>query len=313
MSSCPSLATNFLEKTLDSPLMNAAGVRDTSEDELKTLGEAKALGAMVSKSTTLKPREGNPHPRYYEGKILTTNSTGLANEGYLFYDEMAGHLTKPYIVSVASLDSMEDMKTIIDRLAANPKIFALEINLSCPNIVGKSQPAYDFERLESYLAYLTRDLTKAWGLKLPPYFDQAHFETVAAILKRHRPHYLACINSVPMGLVIDGDSESYGIKPNWGRGGMGGEAIKAIALSSVQTFRLLMGPDLPIVGCGGISSGMDVYEHFLAGATAVQVGSTLMREGVGEGSSRILAEFQEILLAKGHKDPSSIVPLCYRS
>ena len=306
------LQTTFLGATLPTPLMNSAGVHDTTREELLDLDKALGVSVVVSKSTTLHRRDGNPHPRYFHNSILSTNSTGLANEGHSFYGDMADHLTKPYIVSVASLGPPEEMKLVVDHLAKNPKIFAIEINLSCPNIVGKPQPAYDFVALDFYLGLLTFGLEKPWGIKLPPYFDTTHFEQVAKILKRYKPHYLACINSVPLGLVIDGESETYAIKPNQGRGGLGGQVIKPIALSNVQTFRLLMGPDLPIVGCGGIASGMDAYEHFLAGASLVQVGTTLMREGVEEGSARIAKELDAILLGKGIKSLGDIVPLCHR-
>lgn len=308
----PCLQTSFLGATFPTPFMNSAGVHDTSRKDLEDLDHASFLSAIVSKSTTFYPRDGNPHPRYFDNDVLSTNSTGLANEGYLFYDDMANHVTKPYIVSVASVGPLEDMKQVVDHLAKNPKIFAIEINLSCPNVVGKPQPAYDFERLDHYLKVLTSDLDKPWGLKMPPYFDTTHFEAVATILKTHNPHYIACINSVPLGLVIDGDTETYAIKPNQGRGGLGGQVIKPIALSNVQTFRVLMGPELTIVGCGGIASGMDAYEHFLAGATMVQIGTTLMRDGVDEGSARIAKELEDILHAKGIKSLGDIVPLCYR-
>jgi dihydroorotate dehydrogenase (fumarate) len=69
---------------------------------------------------------------------------------------------------------------------------------------------------------------------------------------------------------------------------------------------------VPIVGCGGIASGLDVYEHFLAGATAVQIGSTLMKEGPDGGSTRILAELKDLLIRKGVASLDSIVPLVFR-
>ena len=312
MDSNPDLSTEFLGTILQGPMMNSAGVWDTSEDDLLDLDKAPHLAAIVSKSTTFEARDGNPHPRYHHDDLCSVNSTGLANKGYVFYGEMASRLTKPYIVSVASLDSIERMKKVVDHLAANPHILAIEINLSCPNIVGKSQPAYDFDRLDAYLKILTSDLEKPWGIKLPPYFDNTHFERVAEILKTYKPHYLACINSVPLALHIDPHTETYSIKPNRGRGGLGGASIRQISLANVQTFRLLMGPEIPIVGCGGITSGADLFEHILAGANLVQVGTQLLKEGVKEASARIHRELADLLQKKGYKSLDEVVPLCYR-
>jgi len=306
------LSTPFLGKTLPTPMMNAAGVLDTTEEELRALDATSRLSVTVSKSTTLEPREGNPHPRYHEDALCSVNSTGLANKGYLFYDAIAPSLTKPYIVSVASLGSLDDMKTVVDHLAKNSAILAIEINLSCPNIVGKSQPAYDFERLDHYLKVLTEDIVKPWGIKLPPYFDMVHFEAVAKILQVYKPHYLACINSVPLALHIDPVKEAYSIVPNKGRGGLGGASIRQISLANVQTFRLLMPPTTVIVGCGGITSGSDLLEHILAGANLVQIGTQLLREGPEEASRRIAQELQDLLESKGYKTLDEVVPLCLR-
>lgn len=306
------LTTKFLNHILPTPIMNSAGVFDTTEGELLHLDKTPNLSVIVSKSTTLKARKGNDHPRYYHDSYCSVNSTGLANNGYLFYDEMASKLTKPYIVSVASLDSIEEMKYIIDHLAKNPKITAIEINLSCPNIVGKSQPAYDFPRFDEYLNILTNDLIKPWGIKLPPYFDNTHFETVANILKKYKPHYISCINSIPLALHIDPIKETYSIKPNQGRGGMGGLSIRQVALANVQTFRQLMPPETVIIGCGGITSGLDLFEHILAGANLVQIGTQLIRETPKKAIDRIIRELNQLLIKKEYKKLTEVIPLCQR-
>lgn len=306
------LTTKFLDQTLPTPIMNSAGVFDTTEAELLHLDKTEHISAIVSKSTTFKPREGNDHPRYFHDAYCSVNSTGLANNGYLFYDEMAEKLSKPYIVSVASLDSIEEMKHVIDHLAKNPKILAIEINLSCPNIVGKSQPAYDFPRFDQYLKTLTTDLKKPWGIKLPPYFDNTHFQTVATILQKYNPHYISCINSVPLALHIDPIKETYSIRPNNGRGGIGGLAIKQISLANVQTFRQLMPPETTIIGCGGVTSGLDLFEHILAGANLVQIGTQLIRETPQKATERIVNELQQLLIKKEYRTLTEVIPLCQR-
>jgi dihydroorotate dehydrogenase (fumarate) len=306
------LTTKFLNHILPNPIMNSAGVFDTTEEELLHLDKTPNISAIVSKSTTYNSREGNDHPRYFHDPYCSVNSTGLANNGYLFYDKMATKLKKPYIVSVASLDSIEEMKKVIDHLAENPKITAIEINLSCPNIVGKSQPAYDFPRFDEYLKTLTTDLTKPWGIKLPPYFDNQHYKEAANILKKYKPHYICCINSIPLALHIDPIKEKYSIKPNNGRGGMGGLSIRQVALANVQTFRQLMPPDTVIIGCGGITSGFDLFEHILAGANLVQIGTQLIRDTPRKATDRIINELEQLLIKKEYKTLTEVIPLCQR-
>lgn len=306
------LTTKFLNHTLSTPIMNSAGVFDTTEAELLHLDKTPHISAIVSKSTTYKAREGNDHPRYFHDPYCSVNSTGLANNGYLFYDDMASKLSKPYIVSVASLDSLDEMKLVIDHLAKNPKITAIEINLSCPNIVGKSQPAYDFPRFDEYLKILTTDLTKPWGIKLPPYFDNVHFQTVSTILKKYKPDYISCINSIPLALHIDPIKETYSIKPNQGRGGMGGLSIRQVALANVQTFRQLIPPETTIIGCGGITSGLDLFEHILAGANLVQIGTQLIRETPQKATERITNELKQLLIKKEYETLTQVIPLCQR-
>ena len=306
------LNTKFLDQILPTPIMNAAGVFDTTKDELFLLNKATNISVIVSKSCTYESRIGNEHPRYHHDSNCSVNSTGLANKGYKFYNKISSKLSKPYMVSVASLDKIDKMKEIVDTLATNPLILGIEINLSCPNIVGKSQPAYDFTLLDDYLKILTTDLSKPWGIKLPPYFDNQHFKQAATILKKYSPHFITCVNSIPLALHIDPITESYSIKPNYGRGGLGGTSIRQISLSNVQTFRQLMPESTTIIGCGGITSGLDLFEHILAGANLVQIGTQLIRETPNKATTRIISELVELLTTKDYKTLTQVIPLCKR-
>lgn len=310
---------SFINHLFKSPIMNAAGVYDTTYEELDLLAGVEGLSLIVSKSCTLEKRDGNPEPRYYHDRICSVNSTGLANKGYKYYGEVAKRLNsklelsgKKFIVSIASLDGITGMKQMITYFSGIDEVFALELNLSCPNIVGKSQPAYDFEQLNLYLGILTEDLEKPWGIKLPPYFDNCHFQKVASILSKYKPSFITCVNSIPLTLHIDPDEEKYQIAPNWGRGGLGGACIKSIALANVQTFRQLLGGDIPIIGCGGITRGKDLFEHILAGASMVQIGTQFYKEGPRKAVSRIMKELEDHLEKRGYSTLDEIIPLCCR-
>lgn len=122
-------------------------------------------------------------------------------------------------------------------------IAAIEINLACPNIIGKPMVAYDFETFDKTLNSICshpKFAKKPVGLKLPPYFDFPHFEMFVRIIKKYPISFLVTINSIPNGLVVNTATESQGIVPKNGLGGIGGGFIKPTALANVNIlYRLL--------------------------------------------------------------------------
>jgi dihydroorotate dehydrogenase (fumarate) len=137
------------------------------------------------------------------------------------------------------------------------------------------------------------------GLKLPPYFDPVHFKKLYDILSNYTDiiKFLTAINSVGNALIIDPDNECVVIKPKKGLGGLGGNYIKPIALSNISQLYRLLGDNMIIIGCGGISTGLDVFEQILCGASFCQIGSQLMIEGEG-CFKRIQNELIEIMKKK---------------
>jgi len=300
------LATTIAKKDLKTCIWNAAGVNCTTQAELEALGKSDA-GLVLSKSCTLLPREGNPQPRYYHqaDPYLTINSTGLANQGYKFYGDMANYMEvtyeKPYFVSVSGL-SKEDNLDILHYFQETP-VNGIELNLSCPNVPGKSQIGYDFEASEEFLRQIFEEVDQIvpLGLKLPPYFDGCHIRKMSEIIVQYPISFITCINSLGNGLVLEPVTERVVIKPKGGLGGIGGSVVKPIALSNVYQFsKALDGSGIQVIGCGGIRNGWDAFEHILVGASAVQVGSTLQEEGVGS-ITRIGNELREIMRNKGYQ------------
>lgn len=292
------ISVAFAGVSLENCVFNASGPRCVSLEELKALGESKA-GAILTKSCTVLFREGNPEPRYRDIEGGSLNSMGLPNLGYEKYIELSPQLKqfgKPVLASVAGL-TLEDNKKIFE--AMNSSDFdAIEFNLSCPNIPGKPQVGYDFEMTEKYLEEIFALSKKPIGLKLPPYFDFVHFEQMAEILRKFPVKFLSCINSIGNALIIDPEEEKVVIKPKGGFGGLGGKYIKPTALANVRTFSELL-PTIPVIGVGGVYTGRDVFEFILAGATAVQVGTTLMQEGPS-CFGRIGNELAEMMEKKGY-------------
>jgi len=296
----PSLSTTLAGQKLETCIYNASGPLCTTEEELDALGQS-AAGAILSKSATLEFRAGNEQPRYVETKWGSINSMGLPNEGYKFYAnyaEKAATHNKPYIMSVSGM-GFDDNVTIVNYLANNNNVAAIELNLSCPNVPGKPQAGYDFEQSRALLEKVFEVTKQPLGVKLPPYFDIPHFEMMAEVLNDFPISFATCINSIGNGLVIDTDSECVVIRPKKGFGGIGGDFIKPTALANVRKFYTLLKDDVDIIGVGGIKNGMDAFEHILCGASAVQIGTQLMREGTN-CFTRIADELKDIMCKKGY-------------
>jgi len=229
------------------------------------------------------------------------------------------HPYKTRFISIAGM-TLDENKALIDMIFDDTEqyykyIDAIEINLSCPNLVSHQQLAYDFSELAIYLGILIPYIQTCkpssgaehirLGLKLPPYFEFVQFDTITKILTPFTGsiHFIHCINSVPNGLVIDPETESPVIKPKDGFGGLGGAIIKPIALANVRAFYTRFrdkGINIDIIGSGGVSTGTDVFEFILAGAEMVSVGSQLMIEGV-VCFEHILEELEEVMTVKGYE------------
>ena len=293
------LSATIAGVTFPSCFMNAAGALCVTRQELTALGRSRA-GAIVTKSMTVDARAGNPEPRYYGFPGGSINSMGLPNLGYQAYAELIPELKtfgKPVIASVAGLCE-DDFPTIASTInAARPDL--IEVNLSCPNIPGKPQIGYDPDASERLLKRVRQVITVPMGVKLPPYFDPAHHEAMAKVIGRCGVDFITMINSVGNGLVVDSEREAVVIKPKGGFGGLGGTLIKPVALANVRAFYKLFQGRIPIIGTGGIVHGGDAFEHLLCGASAVQIGTALVEEGL-ELFGRLEKELTEVLSKKGY-------------
>lgn len=283
--------------------MNASGVHCMTVKELEELSASKA-GAFITKSATTSERQGNPEPRYYSVPLGSINSMGLPNEGFDYYlnyvikyqKEHAGEAIPFFSVAGMSLD---ENLNLLQKIEESEFKGVTELNLSCPNVPGKPQVAYDFEMTEQILNSVFKFFKKPLGVKLPPYFDFAHFDTMAKILNQFPLAYVNCINSIGNGLYIDVNEESVVVKPKNGFGGIGGEYIKPTALANVRAFYTRLNPNIKIIGTGGIKTGQDAFEHLLCGATMLQVGTELYKEGVSI-FARLEKELKEIMDQKGY-------------
>ena len=299
-----SLETTFANHTFANPFMNASGVHCMTTQELDELAHSEA-GAFITKSCTINERKGNPEPRYFDVPLGSINSMGLPNLGFSYYLEYAlayekaqKNQNQPLFFSIAGMSVQENLEMLGEIEKSGFKGIT-ELNLSCPNVPGKPQLAYDFEATYETLKEVFSIFSKPLGIKLPPYFDFAHFDQMADILNQFPLTYVNAINSVGNGLYIDTDKEAVVIKPKEGFGGIGGEYIKPTALANVRAFYTRLKPEIQIIGTGGIRTGQDAFEHLLCGASMLQIGTELHKEGP-EIFSRITNELTQIMSEKGY-------------
>lgn len=296
-----STATKIGSFTFDNCLMNAAGVYCMTREELLEI-EASAAGSFVTKTGTLNARPGNPEPRYADTLLGSINSMGLPNHGYQYYLDFVTELqnnpdSKPHFLSLVGL-SQDETHTILKAVEASDYKGLIELNLSCPNVPGKPQIAYDFETTEAILTEVFTYFTKPLGVKLPPYFDIVHFDQAATVFNKFPLTFVNCINSIGNGLVIE--DETVLIKPKNGFGGIGGDYVKPTALANVHAFYQRLNPSIQIIGTGGVKTGRDAFEHILCGASMVQIGTALHQEGPAI-FERITSELKAIMQEKGYE------------
>jgi len=319
-SSTISLKTTVAGIPLDCCVYNASGPRTGTTAALCKIANS-ASGAVLAKSATCLEQRGNPLPRTWVSEESSMNSEGLPNSGIDYYidannitdamkcsNDTTSSTNKPYMVSISG-KSLDDNVQMITKVLNSPssleKIACLELNLACPNIIGKPIIAYDFEQMKIVLETVANipNIEKlTLGVKLPPYFDDPHFAMAASVLNQYSNiiKYVASINTIGNALVIDVEAEMPYISSNHGFAGLSGRAVKHTALANVYKMRKLLNSDIDVVGVGGIETGQDVFEFLLCGASAVQVGTCHWKEGP-KCFDRICAELQQLLQKKGYK------------
>lgn len=295
------ISTKIAGVKLDGCVFNASGVRDETLLDLENLAKSKSCSVLM-KSCTLTPRKGNPAPRYANLEYGSINSMGLPNLGYRAYIKFSKILEKKYqkpvIASICGL-SLSDNIIIFKAFNESP-IDLIEFNPGSPNTIGKPIVGYDFEEMDRLLDSVSRVCKKPFGVKLPPYFDLAHFERMANVIKKYPVKFVTCVNSIGNGLAIDPRTEKVLIKPKGGLGGIAGGYIKYTALANVRMFYQLLGDKIQVIGVGGVYSGIDAFEFILAGASAVQVGTAYLQKGLGI-FAKIQNQLKRFMNEKGYQ------------
>ncbi|MBU0711992.1 dihydroorotate dehydrogenase [bacterium] len=254
---------------LSNPVLTASGTFGYG-DELVEILDINRFGGIVTKSLSLEPRIGNPSPRIVETVSGMINSIGLANIGLEAFLEQKKpflrELNCKVIVNIAA-KTEEEFGTVIQKLDNEDWIAGYEINVSCPNVKeGGIAFGTDSQVLDRLTQTLRKTTKRFLIIKLSP--NVTDIAAMAKIVQDNGADAVSLINTV-YGAAID----IYTRKPkiNTIIGGLSGPAIKPIAVANI--IKVQNSVDIPIIGIGGISSGEDVVEFILAGASAVQLGT----------------------------------------
>ncbi|PJC50709.1 MAG: dihydroorotate dehydrogenase [Nitrosopumilales archaeon CG_4_9_14_0_2_um_filter_34_16] len=270
----PSLATSIGKIQLDKPVMLASGILGISLDVFKRL-HASGAGAVVTKSLSTAPWEGYPNPTIFSVKGGGwINAVGLSNPGASNFAKMIEpNQDVPIIVSLVG-SVPEDFEFMIKQFE-NCKVKAYELNLSCPHVAKVGLEVGDDPGLVKAIVSTVKNVTTVPVIAKVGLGTSNYLNTVRTAIDSGIDAITA-INTV-RAIAIDVELQRPILSNKFG--GLSGTPIKPIALRCV--YEISSQYDIPIIGCGGISTWEDAIEFFLAGASAVQLGSAIGDNWVG--------------------------------
>jgi dihydroorotate dehydrogenase (NAD+) catalytic subunit len=291
------LRVEFCGLDLAHPIVNGSGTYDAIAAR-RAFGDALLerfpFSAFVSKTITLKPRDGNPPPRLYETPAGMINSIGLPNkglDGYLAHDlpELA-RLPVPLITNVMGATA-DEIAALVEAVDARPEIDAVELNVSCPNVKTGLDIGADPAELGSVIARVRPLTAKPLIVKLTP--NASDVAAAAQAAEAAGADAVSLINTL----------RAYAPHPRspgtpWlggGTGGLSGPAVRAVALAQVRAVAQRV--SIPIVGMGGVQTGRHAAQLLDAGATLVAVGTESFRDPAA--GTRIQHELHHLFAKSG--------------
>ncbi len=264
----PSLATSVGKIQLDRPVMLASGILGISLDVFNRLYRSGA-GAVVTKSLSKEPWEGYPNPTIFSVKGNGwINAVGLSNPGAPnFAKIIEPNKDVPIIVSLVG-SIPEEFEMMIKEFE-NCKVTAYELNLSCPHVAKVGLEVGDDPELVKKIVTTVKNSTDVPVIAKVGLGTTHYLNTVSTAIESGIDAITA-INTI-RAMAIDVETKRPILSNKFG--GLSGTPIKPIALRCV--YEISSKYDIPIIGCGGISTWEDAVEFFLAGASAIQIGSAI--------------------------------------
>jgi len=286
---------------LANPVMTASGTFGYGT-EYSHLFDIQQLGAIVCKGTTLEPRDGNPQPRLAETACGVLNSIGLQNIGVnALIKEKApiwASWRVPVIVNIAG-ETIDDYAQLAGKLDGVAGISAIEINISCPNIkAGGAEFGANPESAAEVTAAVKAATSLPILVKLTP--NTSDIARVAMAVAEAGADAISLINTL-RGVAIDITTR----RPLLGdiTGGLSGPAIKPVALYMV--YEVAGAVEVPVIGCGGITTASDAIEFIMAGASAIQIGTASFTNP--RAPLDVLEGIKQLMKKEGIKDIAELI------
>jgi dihydroorotate dehydrogenase (NAD+) catalytic subunit len=263
------LRVNIGALALKNPVMTASGTFGYGL-EFQDFVPLHELGGIIVKGTTLKPREGNDYPRMAETAGGMLNCVGLQNKGVDYFCEhiypQLQDLDTNVIVNVSG-SSPEDYAECAARIDALEHVPAIELNISCPNVKdGGMAFGVTCQGAESVVKAVRQRYHKTLIVKLSP--NVTNIADIARSCEAQGADSVSLINTL-MGMSID--IERRRSRLSIGTGGLSGPAVKPVAVRMV--WQVAKAVKIPVIGLGGIMTAEDAIEFFMAGATAIEIGT----------------------------------------
>lgn len=251
------------------PVMTASGTFGYGL-EFADLVPLHELGGIIVKGTTLMPREGNDYPRMAEVSAGMLNCVGLQNKGVDYFCSTIYPKVKDidtHMIVNVSGSSPEDYAECAARIDALDRIPAIELNISCPNVKdGGMAFGVTCSGAASVVKAVRKRYHKTLIVKLSP--NVTDIAEIARACEAEGADSVSLINTL-MGMAIDTERRRPKLSIN--TGGLSGPAVKPVALRMV--WQVARAVKIPVIGLGGISNAQDAIEFFMAGATAIEIGT----------------------------------------
>ena len=263
------IKVNIGELKLKNPVMTASGTFGYGI-EFQDFVPLNEIGGIIVKGTTLHHREGNDYPRMHETASGMLNCVGLQNKGVDYFCEhiypMIKDIDTNMIVNVSG-SSPEDYAECAARVNELDNIPAIELNISCPNVKnGGMAFGTSAKAASSVVSEVRKRYKKTLIVKLSP--NVTDIAEIARAVEAEGADSVSLINTL-MGMAIDIEKRKSLL--SIGTGGLSGPCVKPVAVRMVnQVYKAVR---IPVVGLGGICTAEDAIEFFMAGATAIEIGT----------------------------------------
>jgi len=298
------LAVKLAGLSLRNPTLLASGILDETGGSLLRVFKSGA-GAVVSKSICLNPRAGYRNPTVVELENGMINAMGLPNPGIEAYCSEVSKAVKAGAMLIGSAFGKDEREyASVAKEFEKHGAAAIELNLSCPHAKGLGlEIAQSAEAVEGF----TRAVKSVVGIPVMPKLSPnvTNIANLGIAAKRGGADAIVAVNTVK-AMAISAELRMPVLANKYG--GLSGPAIKPIGLRCVYELHEVV--DIPIIGVGGVTTGLDAVEYFMAGASAVQIGTAMRTRGYG-AFRLICREIQHFMEKEGFKAVSEMVGIAH--